>query len=175
MLFTLIQAYSSYQLIKCLCILFHTAMLLQIMQLFVQGLHIIERQKLVSHFLLHLAPILDLSFTPPNSLNLVLFPPGWSSPSQLDRDQFHLLGIWYLMEIKDSFHLVKPIHEFFMIQATIELRQLNLEFWFPFWFSPWRTRNLPWNTCSRMTNWVTKVVWLSVLASSVGSSSFLGW
>ena len=97
------------------------------MQLFVQGLHIIEGQKLVSHFLLHLAPFLDLSFTPTNSLNLELFPPGLSSPPQLDRDQLHLLGIWHLMEIKDSFHLVKPIHKFFMIQATIELRQLNLE------------------------------------------------
>ena len=80
-------------------------MLLQIMQLFVQGLHIIERQKLVSHFLLHLAPILDLSFTHPNSLNLEPFPLGW-----------------YLMEIKDSFYLVKSIYEFFIIQATIELR-----------------------------------------------------
>ena len=44
--------------------------------IFVDSLHMVERQKLLLQFPLHFEPFLDLSFTRPNSLNLELFPPG---------------------------------------------------------------------------------------------------
>ena len=95
----------------------YSAMLPQIVQAVVQSLHVVDRKKLVSHFLLHLSNVILSS-----SLFLlfefaIVPPPCRGSPSQPDGDQFHLLRILNIILLKDPFKMIQPVNKFSRIQA----------------------------------------------------------
>ncbi|KAL4600364.1 hypothetical protein ACB092_11G193900 [Castanea dentata] len=71
LVFTFIQIYPYYKLVKCLCILLYASFLLK---------------KLLLELFLHLLPTLNLDFTTSLARNLQLFPPRKSSPFKVNSD-----------------------------------------------------------------------------------------
>ena len=126
-------------------------------------------------FCFSLFPILNLGFSFPQSLNLQLLSPRSCLASQISCCQFNFRGFWHIIANKVVLNLVKPIHKFLMIQASIKFREFNFKDWIPslFWF-PWleHHRNEPIPLLSQPRN-MNKRLFIILLINNYNFSSIM--